>query len=176
VQVGASDALGDGLGEVGRDLVRVGEAVCHRDRELVAAGPLGDSFADRLGEGELAAQVVCALGGDAEVGAHGEDAVLFAQAGAGVPAVGELLLLVDESELFPLVGLGLDASDLVGRGLVVEQQDDQRADWREGFEPVGSAEVTSWRRAQRARLLELGYKPGDEAAWDDDPLPPPKRR
>jgi len=32
VQVGAGDALGDGLGEVGRDLVHVGEAVCHRDR------------------------------------------------------------------------------------------------------------------------------------------------
>jgi hypothetical protein len=32
VQVGAGDALGDGLGEVGRELVHVGEAVCHRDR------------------------------------------------------------------------------------------------------------------------------------------------
>ena len=30
--------------------------------------------------------------------------------------------------------------------------------------------------AAHARLLELGYKPGDEAAWDDDPLPPPKRQ
>ena len=40
-------------------------------------GPLGDSFADRLGEGELAAQVVRALGGDAEVGADREDAVVI---------------------------------------------------------------------------------------------------
>ena len=55
VQVGAGDALGDGLGEVGGDLVHVGEAVGHRDRELLAGGALGDAFADRLGEGELAA-------------------------------------------------------------------------------------------------------------------------
>ena len=116
VQVGAGDALGDRLGEVRGDLVHVGEAVCHRDRELVAGRALGDAFADRLGEGELAAQVVRALGGDAEVGAHREDAVAFAQAGAGVPAVGELLLLVCERELLALVGLGLDASDLVGSG------------------------------------------------------------
>ena len=32
VQVGAGDAFGDGVGEVGRDFVHVGEAVCHRDR------------------------------------------------------------------------------------------------------------------------------------------------
>ena len=109
----------------------------------MAAGPLGDSFADRLGEGELAAQVVRALGGDAEVGAHREDAVVVWQAGAGMPAVGELLLLVEEAEFFALVGLGLDASDLVGRGLVVEQQDDQGADRRESFEPVGAGELVA---------------------------------
>ena len=109
----------------------------------MAAGALGDAFADRLGEGELAAQVVRALGGDAEVGADGEDALVFRQSGAGVPAVGELLLLVDESELLALVGLGLDASDLVGRGLVVEQQDDQGAHWRESFEPVGAGEFVA---------------------------------
>ena len=84
-----------------------------------------------------------ALGGDAEVGADGEDALVVGQAGAGVPAVGELLLLVEEAELFALVGLGLDASDLVGRGLVVEQQHDQRADRREAFEPVGSGELVA---------------------------------
>ena len=138
VQVGAGDALGDRLGEVGCELVHVGEAVCHRDRELLAGGAFGDALADRLGEGELAAQVVRALGGDAEVGAHREDAVVVWQAGAGVPAVGELLLLVEEAELFALVGLGLDAPDLVGGRLVVEQQHDQRADRREAFEPVGS--------------------------------------
>ena len=48
VQVGAGDALGDGLGEVGCDVVHVGEAVCHRDRELLAGGALGDAFADRV--------------------------------------------------------------------------------------------------------------------------------
>jgi hypothetical protein len=108
----------------------------------VAGGPLGDAFADRLGEGELAAQVVGALGGDAEVGADGEDALVFREAGAGVPAVGELLLLVDESELLALVGLGLDAPDLVGRGLVVEQQDDQGADGARPSKP--SVPAISW--------------------------------
>ena len=106
-------------------------------------GPLGDAFADRLGEGELAAEVVRALGGDAEVGADGGDPVVLAQAGAGLPAVGELLLLVDEAELLALVGLGLDASDLVGRGLVVEQQHDQAADGREAFVPVGAGELVA---------------------------------
>ena len=76
VQVGGGDALGDSLGEVGCDVVHVGEAVCDRDRELLAGGAFGDAFADRLGEGELAAEVVGALRGDAEVGADREDAVL----------------------------------------------------------------------------------------------------
>ena len=52
----------------------------------------------------------------------------LAQAGAGGPAVGELRLLVGEREVLALVLLGLDAADLVGRGLVVEQQHDQAAD------------------------------------------------
>ena len=83
-----------------------------------------------------------ALGGDAEVGADGEDALVLEQAGAGVPAVGELLLLVDEGELFALVGLGLDAPDLVGGGLVVEQQDDEV---RTGARPSKpSAPASSW--------------------------------
>jgi len=81
---------------------------------------------------------VRALGRDAEVGADGEDTVVICQAAAGVPAVGELLLLMEEAELFALVGLGLDASDLVGGGRVVEQQHDQRADRREALEAVGS--------------------------------------
>ena len=55
VQVGAGDSLGDGLGELGRDVVHVGEAVGHRDRQLRSGGALGDAFADRFGEGELAA-------------------------------------------------------------------------------------------------------------------------
>ena len=57
----------------------------------------------------MAAEVVGAFGGDAEVGADREDALLVWQAGAGVPAVGELLLLVLKGEFFALVGLGLDA-------------------------------------------------------------------
>ena len=143
VQVGAGDAVGDCLGEVGGDLVHVGEAVGHRDGELVAGGPFGDALADRVGERELAAQVVRALGGDAEVGADREDALVLGQAGAGVPAVGELLLLILEAELFSLVGLGLDASDLVRGGFVVEQQHDQGADRREAFEPVGSCQLVA---------------------------------
>ena len=51
VQVGAGDPLGDCLGEVGCELVHVGESVGHRDRELLAGGPFGDAFADRRGEG-----------------------------------------------------------------------------------------------------------------------------
>ena len=127
----------------GRDLVHVGEAVGHRDRQLLAGGPLGDAFADLLGEGELAAEVVRALGGDPEVGADGEDPLVLAQAGACLPAVGELLLLVDEGELFALVGLGLDAADLVCVGLVVEQQHDQAADRREAFVAVAAGELVA---------------------------------
>ena len=152
VQVGAGDALGDRLGEVGCDLVHVGEAVCHRDRQLLAGGALGDALADLLGEGELAAEVVRAPGGDAEVGADGEDALVVWQAGAGVPAVGELLLLVDEAELFALVGLGLDAPDLVGSRLVVEQQHDQGADRREVFEAVGSRQLVAGFGGEQAAL------------------------
>jgi len=173
VQVGAGDALGDRLGEVGGDLVHVGEAVCHGDRELLAGGALGDAFADRLGEGELAAQVVRPLGGDAEVGADREDAVVIWQAGAGVPAVGELLLLVEQAELLALVGLGLDAPDLVGRGLMVEQQHDQRTDRREAFEPVGSCELVAGLGGQQTSLSvvqEHGRLVGGGVvadAWDE---------
>jgi len=42
----------------------------------VAGGALGDALADRLGEGELAAQVMRTPGRDPEVGADGEDAVV----------------------------------------------------------------------------------------------------
>ena len=86
----------------------------------------------------MAAEVVRAFGGDAEVGADREDALVLAQAGAGVPAVRELLLLILKGELLALVGLGLDAPCLLWRGLVVEQEDDQCADRREAFEAVGS--------------------------------------
>ena len=75
VQVGAGDPLRDGLGELRGDLVHVGEAVGHRDRDLLAGRALGDAGADRVGERELAAEVVRALGRDAEVGADGGDPV-----------------------------------------------------------------------------------------------------
>ena len=65
-----------------------------------------------------------ALGAEPEVGADGGDPVVIAQPGAGGPAVPELLLLVDEAELLTLVGLSLDAADLIGAGLVIEQQHD----------------------------------------------------
>ena len=60
--------------------------------------------------------------------------------GARRPAVAELVLLVDEAELLALVGLGLDAADLVGARLVVEQQHDQTPDGVQGLEPVAAGE------------------------------------
>jgi hypothetical protein len=96
VQVAGGDALGDGLGELGGDVVHVGQAVGHGHRQLAAGGAFGDAAADRLGKGELAAQVVRLLGADAEVGAHGSGAVVLGKAGAGLPAVAKLLLLVGE--------------------------------------------------------------------------------
>ena len=96
VQVGGGDALGDRRGELRRDVVHVGQAVGHGHRQLAAGGAFGDAGADRLGERELAAQVVRLLCADAEVGAHGGDAVVIDKAGAGLPAVAKLLLLVGE--------------------------------------------------------------------------------
>ena len=75
VQVGAGDPLRDGLGELRGDLVHVGEPVGHRHRDLLAGRALGDAGADRIRERELAAQVVGALGRDAEVGADRGDPV-----------------------------------------------------------------------------------------------------
>ena len=46
VQVAAGDPLRDGLGELRGDLVHVGEAVGHRDRDLLAGRALGDAGAD----------------------------------------------------------------------------------------------------------------------------------
>ena len=94
VQVAGGDPLGDRLGELRGGLVHVGKLVGHRDRDLLARGSFGDTGADLLWQGELAAQVVRPLGGDAEVGADGDDPVGLAQPGASLPAVLELLLLV----------------------------------------------------------------------------------
>ena len=94
VQVAGGDPLGDRLGELRGELVHVGELVGHRHRDLLAGRALGDTGADLLWQGELAAKVVRPLRGDAEVGADGGDPVCFAQAGASLPAVLQLLLLV----------------------------------------------------------------------------------
>ena len=113
VQLARADAGGDGLGELGRDVVHVGQAMRHPHRELVAGGPLGDPLADRVGEGELAAQAVALAGADAEVGADDGHPVGVGQPGAGLPAVAELLVLVAQGERLARVLLGLDAADLV---------------------------------------------------------------
>ena len=101
--------------------MHVGEAVGHRHRDLLAGRALSDTGADRIGERELAAEVVRALGRDAEVGTDGGDPVGLRQAGARVPAVAQLVLLVDERQALALIGLRLDAADLIGVRLVVEQ-------------------------------------------------------
>jgi hypothetical protein len=75
VQVSAGDPPCDRLGELRGDLVHVGEPVGHRHRDLPAGRTLGDTGTDRIGKRELAAQVVRALGRDAEVGADGGDPV-----------------------------------------------------------------------------------------------------
>ena len=111
VQVAAGHARGDRSGELRGDLVHVGELVGQRHGEPVVGGALGDAFADRFREGELAAQVMRALGADAEVGADSGDPVVVVEHRAGLPAVGELALLVDERELLVRLGLRLDAAD-----------------------------------------------------------------
>ena len=75
VQVGAGDPLRDRFGELWCDLVHVGEAVGHRHGDLLAGWALGDAGADRIGERELATQVVRALGRNPEVGADRDDSV-----------------------------------------------------------------------------------------------------
>ena len=114
VELAGGDPSRDRLGQLGGDLVHGGELVGHRDRQLVAGGALGDAGSDLLGQRELPLQVVRLAGADPEVGAHGGDALLLAEPRARLPAVAELLLLVDERQLLAGVLLGLDASDLVG--------------------------------------------------------------
>ena len=128
VQVAGGDPLGDRLGQLRGDLVHVGELVRHRHGDLLAGGPFRDAGANLLGQRELPAEVVRPLRGDAEVGADSGDPVAVAEAGSGVPAVVELLLLVCQRELLALLAVGLDAPDLLRGGGVVEQQHDQAAD------------------------------------------------
>ena len=152
VQLGAGDPRRDRRGQRGRDLVHVGEPVGERGRQLVAGGALGDARADRFGQRELAAQVVGLLGRDAEVGADGGDPVRFGQPGAGLPAVAELGLLVDEREFLAAVGLGLDAQDLLAAGLVVEQQHDQAAHRRQALEAGAAGEAFAGLRGEQPSL------------------------
>ena len=145
VQVGAGDPLRDGLGELRGDLVHVGEPVGHRHRDLLAGRALGDAGADLLGERELAAEVVRALGRDAEVGADGGDPVGLRAARRGPPSSRANCSCWSTSDrALALVGLGLDAADLVRARLVVEQQHDQAADRLRGLRS---------RRCRRARAL-----------------------
>ena len=48
VQFAGRDPLGDGLGELGGDVVHVGQPVGERDGELAFGGAFGDAGADRL--------------------------------------------------------------------------------------------------------------------------------
>jgi hypothetical protein len=87
---------------------------------------------------------LCARFGDAEVVADGGDPVGVAQAGAGLPAVVELLLLVGERELLALLAMGLDAADLLDVGGVVEQQHDQAANrLGEAFHVLAAGEAVA---------------------------------
>ena len=90
VQDSTRDPLRDRVGELRRDLVHVGEAVGHRHRDLLASRALGDTGANRIGERELAAEVVRALGRDPEVGAHRDDPIRLPQPGARVPAADQI--------------------------------------------------------------------------------------
>jgi hypothetical protein len=141
MQLRAGNARRDRHRQRGRDLVHVGQAVGERYRDLRSGGALGHARADRLGQRQLAAQVVGLLGRDAQVGADGGDAVHFGEPGAGLPAVSELRLLIDGGKLLGAVGLGLDAQDLLTAGLVVEQQHDQAADGREALEAGAAGEL-----------------------------------
>ena len=115
VQVAGGDPLRDRVGQLRCDLVHVGEAVGHRDGDLLAGRALGDAGPDLRGESELAAKVVRPLGGDAEVGADGGDPVGLAgmRRGAAQQDRRNCSCWVDEAELLALVGLRLDAADLI---------------------------------------------------------------
>ena len=94
--------------------MHVGQLVGHRHRDLLAARPLGDAPANLLGERELAEEVVRPFGRDPQVRADRGDPVGVREPGAGLPAVGELLLLVCERQLLALLAVGLEAPDLLG--------------------------------------------------------------
>jgi hypothetical protein len=146
---------GDGLGELRGDIVHVGEAVRHAYRQLVAGGPLGEPLANRLREGELAAEAVSLAGGDAEVGRRGRRSGRCREASADLPAVAELVLLVAQAERLSGVLVGLDAADLVLAGLVVEEQDDEARDGGEALEVRAAGEFVAGAGGQQAALARV---------------------
>ena len=153
VQVVGGDPLRDGLGELGGDLVHVGEAVGHRDRQLLAGRALGDAGADRVGERELAAEVVRALG--AEIPRSAQTAAIRSssrQPGAGVPAVAELFLLVDERRAaragWPAPGCG-GSRPRSARGRAAARSGCGRA---QAFVPLGAGELVAGLRGEEAAL------------------------
>ena len=123
------------------------------------AGRSAIRVADRVGEGELAAQAVSLAGADAEVGADDGHPVGVGQSGAGLPAVAELLLLVAQGERLARVLLRLDAADLVLAGLVVEQQDDQARDRGEALEVRGAGEFVAGAGGQQPALAGVQHDP-----------------
>ena len=155
--------------------MHVGEAVCHRHRQLLAARALGDAGADRVRQGELAAQVVGLARRDAEVGAHGGDPVDLRESGAGLPAVAQLLLLIGEAEVLArVVDLRLDPSDLVRSGVVVKQQDDQALHRLKPLEPFAAGEPVAGPGGEQAALavVEHDRRGGASAVADaGDQLP-----
>jgi hypothetical protein len=54
--------------------------------------------------------------------------------------------------LFALVGLRLDAADLVGAGLVVEQHHDQADDWVQALVSIAAGEFVAGVRGEVAAL------------------------
>ena len=175
MQLGRADPLRDRFGERGGDVVHVGEPVGERGRQLAAGRALGDARPDRLGQRELAAQVMRLARADAEVGADGGDPLGLGQAGARLVAVAELLLLVGHAELLAAVLLGLDAADLLRSGGVVEQQHDQARDRRHAGQLAAGGERVAGAGGQqpplagvedRARRVGVGAvaDAGDELA------------
>ena len=144
VQVAGGDPLRDRLGELRGDLVHVGELVGHRHRDLLAGRPFGDAGADRLGQRQLAAEVVRALGARSR-GRRRRRRSGRPRAGRRAPASSRANCSCwsTRRELLALLGLGLDAADLLRARLVVEQQHDQAAD-RLGRPSYSSLPASSW--------------------------------
>jgi hypothetical protein len=129
----------------------------------------------RIGERELAPEVVHPLGRDSQVGAHRGDPVGLREPGAGFPAGAQLLLLIDERQDLALVGLRLDPADLIGAGLVVEQQDDQALDPRQVFvsrrSGAAAARAINSATDQRRRgLPDADVSPPDRVRFADRPF------